>query len=321
MRTFITGCAGFIGSHLAESLLEDGHAVVGVDAFTDNYDLQRKLDNLERLRSWGTFDFFPLDVTRGLGRLVEGCDVIFHLAAEPGVRSSWGARFDDYVRNNIVATKAVLQAARAQGETRVVYASSSSIYGQAECLPTPEHALPAPFSPYGMTKLAAEHLCGLYHRNFGLDVVALRYFSVYGPRQRPDMAFNIFCRQVLRGEPIVLYGGAQTRDFTYVADIVRATRAAAESEVAVGLAVNIGGGSRISLDHAIDALRQVTGRPVPVRRAQEQDGDVRDTGADITLSRAVLGFMPSVGIREGLAAEWEWMATESLTRERGALAA
>jgi UDP-glucuronate 4-epimerase len=321
MKAFITGCAGFIGSHLAESLLEDGHTVVGVDAFTDNYDLQRKLDNLEHLRSWGAFNCFPLDVTRGLGELVDGCDVIFHLAAEPGVRSSWGTRFDDYVRNNIVATKAVLQAARAQGEMRVVYASSSSIYGQAERLPTPEHALPAPFSPYGMTKLAAEHLCGLYHRNFGLDVVALRYFSVYGPRQRPDMAFNIFCRQILRGEPIVLYGGAQTRDFTYVGDIVRATRAAAESEAAGGLAVNIGGGSRISLDHAIEVLREVTGCPVPVRRAKEQDGDVRDTGADITLSAAVLGFRPSVGIREGLAAEWEWMAAEPFTREHEALAA
>jgi UDP-glucuronate 4-epimerase len=321
MKALITGCAGFIGSHLAESLLEDGHAVVGVDAFTDNYDLQRKLDNLERARSWDAFRLIPLDVTRGLGGLVDGCEVIFHLAAEPGVRSSWGARFDDYVRNNIVATKVVLQAARAQGGTRVVYASSSSIYGQAERLPTPEHAVPAPFSPYGMTKLAAEHLCAVYNRNFGLDVVALRYFSVYGPRQRPDMAFNIFCGKVLRGEPIVLYGGAQTRDFTYVADIVRATRAAAESEAAVGLAFNVGGGSRISLDHAVDVLREVTGRKVAVRRAEQQDGDVRDTGADITLSGTVLGFTPSVSIREGLEAEWDWMATESVARERGVLAA
>ena len=321
MKALITGCAGFIGSHLAESLLEDGNTVVGVDAFTDNYELQRKLDNLERSRSWDAFRFFPLDVTRGLGELVEGCDVIFHLAAEPGVRSSWGSRFDDYVRNNIGATKVVLQAALAQGGTRVVYASSSSIYGQAERFPTPEHALPAPFSPYGMTKLAAEHLCWLYHQNFGLDAVALRYFSVYGPRQRPDMAFNIFCSQVLRGEPIVLYGGDQTRDFTYVDDIVRATRAAAVSEDAVGLPFNIGGGSRISLDQAVDVLRVVTGRAIEVRRAEHQDGDVRDTGADITLSRALLGFRPSVGIREGLAAEWEWMAGEVLTRERRALAA
>jgi UDP-glucose 4-epimerase len=321
MKALITGCAGFIGSHLAESLLEDGHAVVGVDAFTDNYELQRKLDNLERSRSWDAFDFFPLDVTRGLGRLVDGCDVIFHLAAEPGVRSSWGARFDDYVRNNIGATKAVLQAAGAQGGLRVVYASSSSIYGQAARFPTPEHALPAPFSPYGMTKLAAEHLGWLYHQNFGLDVVALRYFSVYGPRQRPDMAFNIFCSQVLRGEPIVLYGGDQTRDFTYVGDIVRATRAAAESDAAVGLPINVGGGSRISLDDAVGVLREVTGRRVDVVRAGHQDGDVRDTGADITLSRTVLGFEPSVSVREGLAAEWAWMAGESLTRDSGALAA
>jgi UDP-glucose 4-epimerase len=321
MKTLITGCAGFIGSHLAESLLEDGHAVVGVDAFTDNYDVRRKLRNLERARSWDAFDLVPRDVTRGLGDLADGCDVIFHLAAEPGVRSSWGTRFDDYVHNNIGATKAVLQAALAQGGTRVVYASSSSIYGQAERFPTPEHAMPAPFSPYGMTKLAAEHLCWLYHRNFGLDAVALRYFSVYGPRQRPDMAFNIFCSQVLRGEAIVLYGGDQTRDFTYVGDIVRATRAAAVSENAVGVPFNIGGGSRISLEDAVGILREVTGRPVEVCRAGHQDGDVRDTGADIALARAVLGFEPSVGIRDGLAAEWEWMAGAALTSERGTVAA
>ena len=225
MRTLVTGCAGFIGSHLTESLLADGHVVLGVDCFNDNYGRRDKLENLAHAQQWDGFEFVPVDLSRGdLHDLVEECDVVFHLAAEPGVRASWSGRFETYVRNNVVATQHLLEAARRVPERRVVYASSSSVYGQAEQLPTAEDVLPQPFSPYGMTKLAAEHLCGLYHANYGVETVSLRYFTVYGPRQRPDMAFNIFCRAALAGETITIYGdGSQTRDFTFVGDIVAAT--------------------------------------------------------------------------------------------------
>ena len=236
MRVLVTGCAGFIGSHLTESLLFDGHEVVGIDCFNDNYGRPAKRQNLEHALEWKEFDFVPLDLVRGeLAPLIEECDVVFHLAAEPGVRSSWGDRFESYERNNIAATHQLLEAAKLVPEKRFVYASSSSVYGQAEMLPTPESTTPRPFSPYGVTKLAAEHLCDAYHRNFGVALVSLRYFSVYGPRQRPDMAFNIFCRAALDGQPLHVYGdGGQTRDFTYVADVVAATRAAAQSPTAVG---------------------------------------------------------------------------------------
>ena len=196
MRALVTGCAGFIGSHLTESLLDDGWTVVGIDCFNDNYARPQKLRNLERSMEWDGFEFVPIDLSRGdLYDLVEDCDVVFHLAAEPGVRSSWGSRFESYVRNNVMATQHLLEAAKRCPEKRFVYASSSSIYGDAEQLPTPEFVTPRPFSPYGVTKLASEHLCRLYNGNFGVDTVGLRYFTVYGPRQRPDMAFTIFCQR------------------------------------------------------------------------------------------------------------------------------
>src|SRR4051794_1145653 len=221
MRALVTGCAGFIGSHLTESLLADGASVVGVDCFNDNYGRREKIGNLEQARDWEAFDFVPIDLARGdLQDIVVDCDVVFHLAAEPGVRASWGSRFETYVRNNVVATQHLLDAVTAS-RAKLVYASSSSVYGQAETFPTREDALPAPFSPYGVTKLTAEHLCQTYFANFGVEAVSLRFFSVYGPRQRPDMAFNIFCRAILEGRPLNVYGdGGQTRDFTYVADVV-----------------------------------------------------------------------------------------------------
>src|SRR4051794_29901247 len=229
MRTLVTGCAGFIGSHLTEALLSEGHDVVGVDCFNDNYGRPEKLRNLESARSWDAFDFVPLDLARGaLEDLVEGSEVIFHLAAEPGVRASWGERFDLYLRNNVLATQHLLEASSQWPGKRFVYSSSSSIYGQAETLPTHESVAPRPVSPYGVTKLSGEHLCLAYHANFGVPATVLRYFSVYGPRQRPDMAFNIFCRAALAGNPVEVFGdGGQTRDFTFVGDIVDATLAAA----------------------------------------------------------------------------------------------
>jgi nucleoside-diphosphate-sugar epimerase len=310
MDALVTGCAGFIGSHLTESLLGDGNRVLGVDCFNDNYGRRDKLHNLEQAQSWDSFEFVPIDLARGdLHDLVLDCDVVFHLAAEPGVRASWTSRFEAYVRNNVLATQHLLDAVSSSPGTRVVYASSSSVYGEAESLPTTEDALPKPHSPYGVTKLAAEHTCSLYHANHGVPVVSLRYFSVYGPRQRPDMAFNRFSRAIIEGKPIDVFGdGHQTRDFTYVADVVTATRAAAEAESAAGGVYNIGGGSRIGLREALALLQECAGKTTEVRYGEQQLGDVRDTGADNTAARRDLGFEPTTAVREGLAAEFEWMA-------------
>jgi len=313
MRTLVTGCAGFIGSHLTEALLSQGSDVVGVDCFNDNYARPEKLRNLESARSWEAFDFVPLDLARGaLEDLVEDCDVIFHLAAEPGVRASWGTRFELYLRNNVLATQHLLEASRRAPDTRFVYASSSSIYGKAEMFPTNESATPRPVSPYGVTKLSGEHLCLAYHANFQVPAVVLRYFSVYGPRQRPDMAFNIFCRAALAGEPIEVFGdGGQTRDFTFVGDIVDATLAAATTPDVAGQVFNVGGGSRSSLDEAIEIIGGLAGRELEVHPGPAQEGDVRDTGADVSAARERLGFDPRTSLREGLAAEWEWTAERS----------
>jgi UDP-glucuronate 4-epimerase len=308
VRALVTGCAGFIGSHLTESLLEDRHEVIGVDCFNDNYGRRQKLRNLGTAQQWDAFDFVPIDLSRGdLRDIVEDCDVVFHLAAEPGVRASWGAGFERYVRNNVLATQHLLEAARNRPNIRFVYASSSSIYGQASELPTREDTIPAPFSPYGMTKLSGEHLCGLYHGNFGVDAVMLRYFSVYGPRQRPDMAFRIFCEAVVAGQAIEVFGdGRQTRDFTFVDDVVRATRAAGVAADTGGRAFNVGGGSRASVNDALQLLEEFSGRRLEIATRRGQYGDVRDTGADISAAEEWLGYLPSVSFSEGLRSEWEW---------------
>jgi UDP-glucuronate 4-epimerase len=312
VRALVTGCAGFIGSHLTESLLADGHSVLGIDCFNDNYGRRDKLGNLTHAQSWAEFDFVPVDLSRGdLHELVAECDAIFHLAAEPGVRASWSQRFETYVRNNVTATQHLLEAASREPQKRFVYASSSSVYGQAETFPTTEDVLPRPHSPYGVTKLAAEHLCSTYHANFGVQAVSLRFFSVYGPRQRPDMAFNAFCRAALEGEPIVVFGdGLQTRDFTYVGDVVRGLRSACAADAAVGGVYNIGGGSRVALRDALEIIERQAGKPLDVRYESVQRGDVRDTGADTTAARRDLGFEPGVSLEEGLVAELEWTVSQ-----------
>ncbi len=318
MRALVTGCAGFIGSHLTESLLSDGHHVVGIDCFNDNYGRPLKLQNLKAAQGWESFEFVPIDLARGeLDDLTRDVDVIFHLAAEPGVRSSWGMRFETYSRNNVLATQCVLEAAAANPDVRVVYASSSSVYGDAEDFPTQEHARPRPHSPYGVTKLAAEHLALLYSANLGLDVVCLRYFSVYGPRQRPDMAFNRFCRAALTGEQLNVFGdGRQVRDFTYVDDVVAATRSAAVSQTALGGVYNVGGASQVSVRDAIEILEDLIGDTARVDYGASEAGDVRRTSADIRLATRDLGFQPRVGIREGLRSELIW--TEQQIRSAGA---
>lgn len=305
----VTGCAGFIGSHLTESLLQDGFHVVGVDCFNANYGRPEKLHNLQRARDWAEFEFVPLDLSRGeLTDIVADRDVIFHLAAEPGVRPSWGPRFDSYVRNNIVATQLLLDAVVPWPEKPVVFASSSSIYGNAERLPTPEDVLPQPVSPYGMTKLAGEHLCQLYHANYGLESVCLRYFTVFGPRQRPDMAFHRFLEAAIGNQPIEIYGdGTQTRDFTYVGDVVSATRAAGSTSDIGGAVFNIGGGSQISLNDVLLAVGEATGRRLDVHYSHQRAGDVQDTGADTSRARRLLGFSPAMTFEKGLRAQVEWM--------------
>jgi UDP-glucuronate 4-epimerase len=315
-RALVTGCAGFIGSHLVESLLADGHEVVGIDCFTDNYPRVHKQANLAVAREHDRFTFLNADlVTVEAERLLDGCDVLYHLAAEPGVRSSWGRRFDRYLRNNIRATQRLLEASARAPERRIVYASSSSVYGESERLPTPEHAAPQPLSPYGVTKLAAEQLCRLYHANHGVDAVALRFFSVYGPRQRPDMAFRRFCEAAVAGAPIDVYGdGRQTRDFTFVGDVVAAARAAAVADGVAGEAYNIGGGARVSLAATLELLAALAGRPLDVRTHARESGDVQDTGADIARARADLGFAPATGLADGLQAEFEWVHDRSRTR-------
>jgi UDP-glucuronate 4-epimerase len=305
----VTGCAGFIGSHLTEALLADGVRVVGVDCFNDNYGRNEKLRNLDLARSWDDFEFVPLDLARGdLGDLLAEAGVVFHLAAEPGVRASWGNRFETYIRNNLSATQHLLEAATVHQGRRFVFASSSSVYGSAARMPTPEDAPCLPHSPYGATKLAAEHMCLLYHGNFGVDVVALRLFSVFGPRQRPDMAFRRFCHAAVTGKSIRVYGdGEQTRDFTYVDDVVAALRAAATAPSVSGRVYNIGGGNQVSVNEALRLLSEYSEQELDVEYMAAQHGDVERTAADTTRARAELGFLPAVGVAEGLQREYEWV--------------
>jgi UDP-glucuronate 4-epimerase len=310
MHALVTGCAGFIGSHLTEALLDTGHSVVGIDCFNDNYGRAQKLTNLRHVREWTSFQFVPIDLSRGeLDEFVCDADVVLHLAAEPGVRSSWGGRYERYVQNNILATQHILQAARARTDLRIVFASSSSVYGSTRsAAPSSESSPTRPISPYGQTKLSAEQLCGLYREELGMDIVCLRYFTVYGPRQRPDMAFHRFLAAALRSEPIEVFGdGEQTRDFTFVNDIVAGTLAAALTPSVPAETINIGGGSPTSLNGALRIIEELVGRPLEVHHAPREHGDVRDTAADTMLARELLSFAPRTGLADGLAAELEWI--------------
>lgn len=308
MRALVTGVAGFIGSHIAERLVALGHQVVGVDSFTDYYPPWIKRRNLLGLREQPDFTFVEGDLTElDLAPLLAGVDWVFHQAAQAGVRASWGSSFYVYLRDNVLATQRLLEAAKEVSLAKLVYASSSSVYGDAERLPTAETALPRPVSPYGVTKLAAEHLCHLYWRNYDVPAVMLRYFTVYGPRQRPDMAFHIFARALWRGEPIGIFGdGLQTRDFTYIDDAVTANLLAAE-QGPPGEVYNIGGGSRITLRDALAHLERATGRAAIVQPLPAQKGDARHTAADIRKAKRQLSYRPTVGIDEGLATEAAWV--------------
>jgi nucleoside-diphosphate-sugar epimerase len=306
----VTGAAGFIGSHLSERLLRDGYRVAGLDCFTDYYPRRQKELNLARLRGQAGFTFLELDLcTARLEEVLarEGIDVIFHQAAQAGVRASWGREFATYTQNNVLATQRLLEAAREHGVRRFIYASSSSVYGDTDELPMRETGRTQPLSPYGVTKLAAEHLCQLYHANFALPTVSLRYFTVYGPRQRPDMAFHRFIRALLRGDALPVYGnGEQTRDFTYIDDIVTANLLAMRAG-AGGVVLNIGGGSRVTLNHVLDLLSEITGLPARIERQGPQHGDVRHTWADTSAAQELLGYTPRYDLATGLRAEVEWL--------------
>ena len=319
MQCLVTGAAGFIGSHLAERLLADGHSVLGVDAFLDYYPRHIKERNLEGPRAWTSFTFVEGNLLEvNLPSILEGVDWIFHLAAQAGVRSSWGQVFSLYVDCNLLATQRLLEATQhIDSLRRFVYASSSSVYGNVKELPVDETAIPAPFSPYGVTKLAGEHLCTLYHHNYGVPTISLRYFSVYGPRQRPDMAFHRFCKAVIDHEPIRMYGdGYQTRDYTYVSDVVEATVSSAMASGAVGEIMNIAGGSRTTLHDAVQILRDVTGSSISIAFEEKQHGDVSDTFADTSRAQQVIGYHPRVTLTDGLANEFEYMLSLYATHHR-----
>jgi UDP-glucose 4-epimerase len=308
MRALVTGAAGFIGSTLAERLLAEGADVVGLDCFTDYYPRSMKERNLAALAGRPGFRFVESSIRDAdLPRLLEDRTHVFHLAAQAGVRKSWGRDFAVYTTNNVEATQLLLEACAGSSIERLVYASSSSVYGDNVSLPMTEEALPQPVSPYGVTKLAAEQLCYLYHVNHGVPAVSLRYFTVYGPRQRPDMAFHRFLRAVRLGQSITVYGdGEQTRDFTYVADAVSATVAAA-TRGAPGRVYNIGGGSRVSVREVLAIIGRVTGRSPMTSADPSQKGDMRHTYADTSRARADLGFKPTVDLEQGLKAEYTWL--------------
>ncbi|HVC78753.1 MAG TPA: NAD-dependent epimerase/dehydratase family protein [Candidatus Micrarchaeaceae archaeon] len=307
MRVVVTGAAGFIGSHLSEQMLAAGHEVVGVDCFADYYERSRKEQNLEKSRSHDRFRFEAADlVDVELAPLLDGADVVYHLAGQPGVRPSWGSQFDRYVRDNVIATQRLLEALKEVPIKRFVFAGSSSVYGDAERLPTKETALPRPVSPYGVTKLAAEHLTLLYFKNFGMPAVSVRYFTVYGPRQRPDMAFSRFMQAITAGEEIEVFGdGEQTREFTYVSDAVAGTIKASAADVA-GQIFNLGGGSRVTVNQVLATLEEISGLTVRRRQLPAAPGDPRHTGASINLARERLGWEPRVPLAQGLAKQWEW---------------
>jgi nucleoside-diphosphate-sugar epimerase len=300
VHNVVTGAAGFVGSHLCAALLARGDTVRGVDCFTDYYSVARKEANVAGLLPEKGFQLDRQDLrTAALDEVLEGADVVYHLAGQPGVRMSWGTDFVTYVDRNVLATQRLLEACRGRRLRKLVYASSSSVYGDAETCPTSESLRPRPVSPYGVTKLAGEHLCELYREAFGVPTASLRFFTVYGPGQRPDMAFSRLVAAALRGEVFELYGdGTQTRDFTYVGDIVRALLSAAATTWH-GVA-NVGGGSRSSMNEVVQLVCELAGQVHVVRRPV-QTGDVRHTGADTTVARRAFGYRPQTSLRDGLA--------------------
>ena len=310
-RILVTGAAGFIGSHLVDRLLAEGREIVGVDSFTGYYSRERKERNLASARGAYGFSLVEGDLlSLDLEELLSNVDAVVHLAGEPGVRRSWGVHFQKYMERNVMTTQRLLEAVyRAEEDIRFVYASSSSVYGGDGDHPVDENYPRRPASPYGTSKLAAEELVGLYRRERNVPTTALRYFTVYGPRQRPEMALSRFLFAVNRGRPVEIYGdGEQKRDMTYVADAVNATVAALDARPGV---YNVGGGVRATVNEMLGAVGQVTGMDLDVRYGPVAPGDVRSTWADISQAAKHLNYIPEVGLEEGIAAQAEWALRET----------
>lgn len=306
-KALVTGCAGFIGSHLTERLLQEGYKTTGIDGFVSNYDIASKQRNIRSFADHPHFTFYQtLLQTEQWEEWLEGVEVVYHQAALPGVRSSWGRAFASYVEHNLIVTQRLLDACREQGSIKkIVIASSSSVYGTMPKELTNEHAPQSPLSPYGVTKAAMEQLCQAYVKAYALPIVILRYFTVYGPRQRPDMAFQRFFRNLLRAEPLQIYGdGQQSRDFTYVSDAVEANLRAARCGAA-GDVYNIGGNREISLNEVIACMAEVAGVKPQLQYLPEQVGDSRRTCADITLAKEKLGYAPRVSLEDGLRLQFQ----------------
>ena len=308
MNALVTGAAGFIGSHLAEALVAQGNRVVGVDCFTPYYDEAQKRENLSPLLLDRNFDLIETDLrSADLLGMLSGIDSVFHQAAQPGVRLSWSEGFNDYNQLNVLVTQRLLEAAKIAGVNKFVFASSSSVYGNAPRYPTTERDLPQPNSPYGTTKLAAEHLCSLYASNWGVPTISLRYFTVYGPRQRPDMALHRIFEAGITGAPFPLLGdGSQIRDFTFVSDIVAANIASTIADVPPGTVLNIASSNPIQMCELLELSGQVLGRPIPIAQYPTQPGDVDRTGGAIDAAVDMLGWVPSVELTAGLEAQVEW---------------
>ncbi len=306
MRVVVTGVAGFIGSQLAEALAKRGDVVVGIDSFSPYYDIERKRGNVGALVSHEAFTLVEGDLNElDLESLLDGIDVVFHLAAQPGVRASWGQEFDLYLAQNVLTTQKLLEAGKATNVKRFVLASSSSVYGHAERFPTRESDVPRPVSPYGVTKAAAEQLCHLYQEAFGVESVILRYFTIFGPRQRPDMLFSRLISSALDTRPLTIIGdGHQSRDYTYVTDAVAATIAAAERGVS-GRTYNIAGGCPATILEVVELLEKLVGQPLAREHVDPVPGDPRKTRPDISAARRDLGYAPSVSLEEGLARQLE----------------
>lgn len=306
MKALVTGCAGFIGSHLVERLLKEGMEVIGVDCFMDYYSRDIKEANMVAALNYNNFDFHEEDLLEM--DIYPEVDYVFHEAAQAGVRASWGKSFEVYTRNNIEATQRLLEFYKDHKLKKFVYASSSSVYGDTE-LPMREDSLLKPVSPYGVTKLAAENLCYLYWKNYGVPTVSLRYFTVYGPRQRPDMAIHKFVKAILNGDEITVFGdGTQTRDFTFVDDVTEANILAANNEME-GVVFNVGGGSRITVNKLIELLEKITERNAKIEYIEKQKGDVLDTLADTSKISNKLNWKPEVKIEEGAKRFVKWYKT------------
>jgi UDP-glucuronate 4-epimerase len=308
MRILVTGACGFIGTNLCRSLLEDGHLVTGIDAFTSNYEISKKRSNQKYLEGFSNFSLIESDLLEvDLAPLLEGLDIIFHLAGQPSVHNSWGEDFRVYSDRNIVLTQRLLRAANLAKVTRFVNSSSSSIYGRVTSPPTKESDEKRPISPYGVSKLAAENLVTLFGSEFGMSTVSLRYFTVYGPRQRPDMAFNKLIQSGHKGQIFQMHGdGSQVRDFTFVEDVVEANKRAAFSDLAPGSVFNIGGGSPISMKEAIVMLEEIIGKRIQLEFIPLGPGNPMVTTSDCTQANSILGWKPKMDIYSGLKAQADW---------------